>query len=594
MTTDRSSGRVTLYKRLVNQTKPFWLQISFVFLLGLLATPLALLTPIPLKIAVDSVIGSKPIPRFLDILLPASMTNSSFGLLFFIACLQVFIVLLIRIQDLGTYILRTRTSEALIMNFRSQLFHHVQRLSLLFHDTRGTADSIYRIQNDASAIEWIIFDGIGTVVSSALMLVAMIYVISRINLVLALVALAVCPFVFFLGTSYDRIMSNRYDKSKELESRAFKFIHEVLGAIRVVKAYGREENEKERFVEYSRESAKARIHLAFAEGFIVLAVNLVTAVGAAFVLFIGIRNVKLGMLSLGEFLMVLTYLSQLYGPLETIGNRFANIQSSLASARRSFDILDERPDVTEKLNSRSLKRAVGTIEFVDVSFAYDGTNFALRNLSFIIPSGSRLGIMGTTGSGKTTLISLLTRFYDPTSGKILLDGVDLCDYKLADLRNQFAIVLQEPVLFSTSIAENLAYSRPEAREEEIINAAKLADAHEFIMRLPEGYRTQVGERGATLSGGERQRIALGRAFLKDAPILILDEPTSSVDLRTESEIIEAMERLIKGRTTILITHRLASLKNCDILLKIEGGQLVTVTSDASSTIKDLLISNTLT
>jgi ATP-binding cassette, subfamily B, bacterial len=272
--------------------------------------------------------------------------------------------------------------------------------------------------------------------------------------------------------------------------------------------------------------------------------------------------------------MVMTYLSQLYGPLETISQKIGDVQSSLASAERAFELLDETPDVEEKPHARRLGRARGAVEFRDVSFTYGGEVSVLRDISFDITAGTRLGIVGRTGAGKTTLVNLITRFFDPTSGAILLDGVDLRDYKLADLRNQFGIVLQEPVLFSTSVAENIAYARPSARRRDVIAAARAANAHDFVLELEDGYETVVGERGMSLSGGERQRIALARAFLKDAPILILDEPTSSVDTQTEAAIMEAIERLMAGRTSLMIAHRLSTLDICDARFEIEFGRLV--------------------
>jgi ATP-binding cassette, subfamily B, bacterial len=261
-------------------------------------------------------------------------------------------------------------------------------------------------------------------------------------------------------------------------------------------------------------------------------------------------------------------------------------QRSLASAERAFVLLDEAADPIEKKNGISLSRASGTVAFRNVHFAYDRAHPVLSDISFEIDAGTRVGIMGMTGGGKSTLVSLLTRFYDPTKGQILLDGVDLRDYKLADLRNQFGIVLQESILFSTSIGENIAYARPDASEHEIVKAAKAANAHEFITRLPDGYGAMVGERGMQLSGGERQRIALARAFLKNAPILILDEPTSSIDIKTEKEIIEVMERLSIGRTVFIIAHRLSTLKHCDLLFGIEKGRLVSIRSDVSKAIGD--------
>jgi ATP-binding cassette subfamily B protein len=251
----------------------------------------------------------------------------------------------------------------------------------------------------------------------------------------------------------------------------------------------------------------------------------------------------------------------------------ATLQNSLASAERAFTLLDEVPEVAEAAHPVRLDRAVGRVAFRKVSFGYDDSALVLDDVSFEVPPGSRVGFAGATGAGKTTLVSLLTRFYDPTSGAILLDDIDLRDYDLADLRNQFGIVLQEPVLFSTSIAENIAYARPEATAEEIEEAARAANAHDFICALPDGYETVVGERGMRLSGGERQRVSIARAFLKDAPILILDEPTSSVDVRTEAGIIDAMQRLMHGRTTFMIAHRLSTLDACDLLFEVEAGGL---------------------
>jgi ATP-binding cassette subfamily B protein len=321
---------------------------------------------------------------------------------------------------------------------------------------------------------------------------------------------------------------------------------------------------------------RAKTRAIFLEGLIGLLVGLATAIGTALVLTIGVRHVQSGILSLGDLILVAGYLAQLYTPIQTMSSSIARWQSSLASAERAFTLLDEAPDVAERPDARSLVRANGGIAFCDVSFGYNKRGPVLHHVSFEVGPGARLGISGPTGAGKTTLVSLLMRFYDPTDGRILLDGIDLRDYKLADLRNQFAVVLQEPVLFSASIAENIAYARPDATESEIIEAAKAANAHDFVVALPDGYQTFVGERGMQLSGGERQRIALARAFLKDAPILILDEPTSSVDLATESVIMEALERLMRGRTTFMIAHRLTTLTNCDVRLEIDNGRVASV------------------
>ena len=578
----------TLYRRLLRQAQPYWPHIGGLFLLGLLSSPLALLTPLPLKIAVDNVLGLQPLPAFLDALLPAVVTRSGIAMLGLAAGMLVAITLLSHLQELADSSLRTYTGEKLVLSFRAQLFRHIQRLSLSYSDSKGTSDSTYRIQYDAPAIQSIAIDGAIPFITAGLTLAGMIYVTARIDWQLALIALAVSPILFLVSQVYRRRLRQRSRDVKKLESSALSVVQEVLAAIRVVKAFGQEDHEQERFVRRSSEGVQARIQLALVEGGFGLLVGLTTAVGTAVVLFIGIRHVQSGVLTLGELLLVMGYLSQLYGPLKTISKKAASLQSHLASAERAFSLLDEAPDVVELPMARPLVRAPGAIAFRNVSFAYERDHPILHDISFEIPAGMRLGIAGTTGAGKTTLVSLLTRFYDPTAGQILLDGIDLRDYKLADLRNQFAIVLQEPVLFSTSVAENIAYARPGASDDDIVAAAQAAGAHEFIVHLLQGYATLVGERGLRLSGGERQRIALARAFLKDAPLLILDEPTSSVDLETEGAIMEAMECLMRGRTTFMIAHRLSTLTNCDVLLKIENGRLVDVTSDVSTTITEAL------
>jgi ATP-binding cassette subfamily B protein len=580
--------------------------------LGLLGTPLFLLNPLPLKIAVDSVVGERPPPAILDWLLPGWATSSGLRVLAVAAALQVLVVLLNYSNDMIEWVMHVRIGEGLTLDFRARLFRHVQRLSLLYHDSRGTADSLYRIQNDAPAIREIIVNSLVSLISSSVMLVVTIFVVIRIDWQLALVALAVSPFLFTWGRMYNRRMRPRYREARDLESNAIQVVQEVLAAFRVVKAFGREDSEQDRFVSRSQKGMRTRVRLAFSEGFFSLVVNLTTAVGTAAVLFIGIRNVQSGVLTLGELLVVLAYVAQLYEPLRMISRQVATLQSSLASAERAFELLDEVPDVVDRPNARPIGRARGEIEFRNVSFVYPalkGTGFGvqgsgyrerqtsnsdprtlypepctpnsevLQNVSFRIAPGARLGVSGTTGAGKTTLASLIARFYDPTAGQVLLDGVDLRDYRLADLREQFAIVLQEPILFSATIAENIAYARPKASQEEIEAAARAANVHGFIAGLKEGYGTLVGERGMRLSGGERQRIALARAFLKDAPILILDEPTSSVDVGTEAGIIEAMERLMAGRTTIMIAHRLSTLEVCDARIEIEHGRIVSASGN---------------
>ncbi len=571
-TTGDRDGDLAVYRRLIRLARPYWAHIAGLFLLNLLAPPLALLAPLPLKIAVDSGVGAQPVPAVLSRLLPAAPPSPS-AVLWLAAGLLVAIALLNQLQGLAVTLLHAYTGERLTLHFRSMLFRHAQRLSLLYHDSRGSSDSTFRIQYDTPSIQWIAVDGLIPFLTAVINLAGMVYVTSLIDRQLALVALAVSPPLLVLSQRYKSRMKGRYESLKNLESHAFHVIHEVLAAVRVVKAFGREDDEQRRFVHRSGKSLRARMLTSTAEGLLNLLINLTTATGMAAVLFLGIGKVRSGALTLGELLVVMTYITQLYAPLQTVGKTAASLQGSLASARRAFELLDEDTEVPERPDARPIRRAAGTIEFRDVSFSYDGKHPVLRGVSFSFAPGARVGIAGRTGAGKTTLVSLVMRFFDPVGGQVLLDGVDLRDYRLADLRSQFAMVLQEPTLFSSSIAENIAYARPGAGTEEIMEAAVAADAHDFISRLPEGYETLVGERGMRLSGGERQRISLARAFLKDAPILVLDEPTSAVDLHTEAAIIDAMERLMRGRTTIMIAHRLSTLESCDVRLEVEAGRL---------------------
>src|SRR6266853_1967190 len=569
---------LALYLRLFRWARPYWAYLVGLFLLSLLATPLALLVPLPLKIALDSGLGSRPLPHVLRAFLPAAFRPTpSFALLFAVGLLLA-VTILTQTQSLVLALLKTYTGEKLLLEFRSDLFRQMQRLSLSYHDVKGTAESLYNLQYDAAAIQTIVAERFIPLVGAAFTLLAMLYVTMKIDWQLAMVAMVISPSLFLISKLYRRRLRRGSREVKKLEKSAMGVVQEVLGALRVVKAFGKEEDERHRFVQRSFEGMRARLKLALAEGKYNFLVGLTSAIGTGTVLFVGFRQVQSGVITLGDLMLMMGYVTQLYEPLKTMGKNSAALQSYLANIERAFALLDELPEVEEKTNPRSLVRATGKVAFQNVSFRYGQNNLpVLDQVSFQANPGMRLGIAGSTGAGKTTLVSLMLRFYDPAEGRILLDDVDLREYRLSDLRNQFALVQQEPVLFSSSVAENIAYARSGASVDEIHAAAKAANAHEFISKLPQGYQTPVGERGMRLSGGERQRISLARAFLKDAPILILDEPTSSVDVKTEAVIMEAMQRLMRGRTTFMIAHRLSTLEKCDLRLAMENGRSVWTT-----------------
>jgi ATP-binding cassette, subfamily B, bacterial len=567
-----------LWGRLLREARPYRRHIGALFALSLLSSVFALLTPLPLKIAVDSVVGSHPLPGFIAVFVPESVRHSQTGVLLVAAGLFVLVSLLKQLQQFGNLVLSTYAGEKLLLGFRSRLFAHAERLSLAYHDSRGTADSAYRIQYDATAIQSIAVTGLIPFFTALVTVAGMIYVTARIDWQLALVSLAVAPVLFLAMRVYRKRLRAQWHDAKRLESSALSVVQESLEALRVVKAFGREEHARDRFSDRSAASVRAKIDLSVVEGRFGIVVGATIGLGMGTVLFLGTRHVVAGTITLGELVLVMGYFQQLYDPLKTASKKVGTLQSSLASADRVYALFDEAPDFVDPPNARPLERAAGAVAFRNVSFAYDPGHPVLEDVSFEVPRGTRLGIAGTTGAGKTTLVSLLSRFYDPSGGQILLDTVDLREYRLADLRSQFAIVLQEPVLFSTSIAENIAYARPGAGSADIVAAAEAAGAHDFILALPDGYDTLVGERGVRLSGGERQRIALARAFLKDAAVLILDEPTSSVDERTEAQILEATERLMRGRTAFMIAHRPSTLAICDARLELEHGRVARLSS----------------
>ena len=572
-------------QRLFRVARPYWPHLAAIFLLSLLAAPIVLLLAFPLKIAVDSVIGNQPLPHAVMGLLPAGFHASKSANLLLAVGLLLALSILMTLQSFAIWLLQTYTGEKLVLDFRSQLFWHTQRMDLFFHDRRGTNDVAYRIQHDAPAIQYVFLQGVAPLVTASLSFVSLLYVTMRLDWKLALVALSVSPVLFLLARRAGHQARRGWDGIKKLDSSAMLVLHEALASIRVVKAFGQEQFEHQRFRLRSRQRMREQVKVASRLAAFSGLMGASIAAGTAAALWVGVRHVQAGILTLGDLLLVMAYMAQLYEPLRTISGKLPELQGWMVSVNRALELLEESPEPAESAHAQSLSRAEGNIAFRNVSFGYPSSGLALDSVSFEVPAGTRVGIIGPSGSGKSTLVNLLMRFYDPDSGEVLLDGRELRDYQLADLRRQFAIILQEPVVFSTSVAENIAYGRPNASREEIIQAARTARADEFICALPEGYDTIIGEGGCRLSGGERQRLGIARAFLKDSPVLILDEPTSAIDIRTEAEIMEATQSLVRGRTTFVIAHRLSTIRDCDLILALKNGRLMAATADLTRAIQ---------
>ena len=563
--------RRRVWMRLWREIKGYRWATLLIILLEVLGVPLVLATPLPLAFAVDCAINNDPVPSWLDSILPSAATSSTTAIAITAALMTLAIALLNHVRGVSKWLLSVWTGERLMLRFRTRMFEHAQRVSLAYHDEQGTSDSTYRIQYDAASIQHLATEALTPVVTAVLTLVGMLYITARIDAVMALAAVSVIPVLVITARFYQHRLRTRWMYVKGAESGTMAIITEALGALRVVKAFGNEDRETLRYESLARTTMRNQIRVALLESTMWFVIGMVLALASAAVLYLGVERVNSGELTLGAMLVAVAYVASITAPLETLARHSGDLQGSLAGAERAFTLLDEPHEVVERPHALPLARARGLIEFDRVTFHYPSTRGGISAVSGRVAPGSRVGVSGATGSGKSTIISLMCRFYDVDEGAIRIDDVDIRDYRLADLRNQFAIVLQEPVLFSTSIAENIRYAEPRASFDAIQAAAMAANAHEFIERLPDGYDTVVGERGFTLSGGQRQRISIARAFLKDAPILILDEPTSSVDTHTEAQIVRAIDQLVRGRTTFLISHRESLLEACDGVLVVSNG-----------------------
>jgi len=466
----------------------------------------------------------------------------------------------------------TKLDQGMVLDLRSQMMRHAQRLSLAYHDTKKTGQLMYQINNQAGSLGSVTV-AVPPLLKAALTLFGMFFIVYKIEPTLALISLTVVPLIYGSAGYYAKRIEPTVYHVRKLEGQSLSIVHETMAMLRVIVAFGREKHEYRRFRVQAEEAVDARVKLTVRQTVFSLVVTMITALGTAGVLGFGAYHVLRNDLTAGELLVVMGYIASMYKPLEQISNTVSSLQQQFISLKSAFDLLDTVPEIKERPGSLVLGRAEGRVAFEGVSFNYNGRRGTLRDVSFVVEPGERVAVVGPTGAGKSTLLSLLPRFYDPQSGRLTLDGHDLRDLTVESLRGQYSVVLQEPLLFSASIAENIRYGRLEATDAEVHAAAEAANCHDFVSALPKGYETELGERGALLSGGERQRISVARAFLRDAPLLILDEPTSSIDSKTETVILDALERLIEGRTTFMVAHRLSTVRDADLILVVDHGRI---------------------
>jgi ATP-binding cassette subfamily B protein len=546
----------------------------------LVASGATLLQPWPVKIVIDSVIGKVTPPAIVQWLVAPFQNSAAAGhpgtALLTILCFGVLLIELLMgaCHVFSSYVLNS-VALRMVFKLRCTLFDHVQRQSLAFHDAKAVGDSLYRITWDSYCIQAIFSEGVMPALTSGLTLLGIAVVMLTLDWHVTVAALAVAVPLIILVRRLDRPMTEQSLRVHEYESNVGTRVQETLVGIRAVQAFGREQFESDRFRSQASASLLASLRLTVLQTASQAIVGLVLAAGTAAVIWFSARGVLLGRLTAGDLVLLVAYVAMIFKPLETLAYTAAAVQNAAAGAHRVLAVLDSQPDVTDAPDAKDLPgRARGEIIFDNVSFSYQAGQPVLREVNLAIAPGSAIALVGTSGAGKTTLASLIPRFYDPLQGGIKLDGCDLRDITLKSLREQIALVTQDPILFCASIRENIAYGRPGASQEQIEAAARAAGAHEFIERLPEKYDARVAERGLTLSSGQRQRLAIARAFLKDAPVLILDEPTSALDAETEDRLVQTLEQLMKGRTTIIIAHRLSTVRCADRIVVLQDGRIV--------------------
>nr|MBO2493630.1 ABC transporter ATP-binding protein [Clostridia bacterium] len=494
----------------------------------------------------------------------------------FLALAVVAIYLLRAISQFGTNYISHYAAWKMLEDIRSDLYDHLQNLSLRFFHDKQTGELMSRVLDDTRNFEQLLAHAIPTLVVNALMLVGVSAILFSMNLQLALYTLIPIPLLFWMVVKFSKISRPMFKEAQKEIAEVSAILQDNFSGIKEIKAFTQEAYESRRTLERIAAYTRAILRALKLSNAFHPSIEFVSGLGTVIVIFFGGRLALSNQLALEDLVAFLLYLNSFYQPITSFGMINEGIQHALASAERVFEILNEEPEIKDAPDAIQVDRVKGKIEFRNVSFRYVDDVPVLKNVSFKVNPGEMVALVGPTGVGKTTIANLIPRFYDPDAGQILIDDVDIRKIKLSSLRKQISMVSQDVFLFNGTVKENILYGRPDATDEEVIAAAKAANAHEFIMELPEGYDTRVGERGVKLSGGQKQRISIARALLKDAPILILDEATSSVDTQTEKQIQEALENLMKNRTTIVIAHRLSTIRNADQIIVLQDGEIIEV------------------
>jgi ATP-binding cassette subfamily B protein/subfamily B ATP-binding cassette protein MsbA len=563
------------YRRLFSYAAPYKRDWAAIVAATLLSTALSLLQPWPLKVLVDHVLGDTPLRGTLAAVverLPWAATPG--GLLAWVVLAGILVFAVNSAVDVVLSLQWTRVGRRMVYQLARDLFARVQRRSLRAHASQSIGDAMGRVAVDAWCVHAVIDTMLFAPGHALFTTVVMVVVMFRLDAGLTLLALAVAPFMTAAAWLFGRPIREAARARREIESRIQAHVHQTLTGVSVVQAFAREEDEQRRFQDLASVAIQAHQRSTLVGSLYGLGSGLVTTMGTAAVMWAAAMRVLDGRLTVGTALVFLAYLASLQWQLSAFANMYTTLQSAGASIDRVMDVFTGDDAVPEQRGARALPPVRGDVSIEDVVFGYLPGRPVLRGVSIAAAAGETIAIVGSTGAGKTTLVGLIPRFFDPAAGRVLIDGHDVRQVQIKSLRDQVAIVLQEPFLFSMSVAENISLGRPDATRGEIEAAARAANAHDFIAALPHGYDTIIGERGTSLSGGERQRMAIARALLKNAPILVLDEPTSALDAQTEHAIVDGLQRLMRGRTTFIVAHRLSTIRNATRIVVLEDGQVV--------------------